>query len=192
MTMPSLIAKYKTHETSVKLKKFYSNMSQAILLSENVNGPAGDWERTFNIRDEEGNRDTQANVSEIKRYFNKYLAPYLKYDKSFKSENEDVVVKLLDGSIFRLWNGGCLVFKYDVNGEKHPNKSAYDQFVFELCPSNMQEYYLGQKGRSFAPSGLSQAVTREKAIESCKIYPDYCASLLIIDNWEFKDDYPWK
>ena len=54
MTMPSLINDMQNREKTARLKKFYSAMSQAVILSEQYNGPAGDWEKGTAERDEDG------------------------------------------------------------------------------------------------------------------------------------------
>ena len=42
LTMPSLIQNSKRQETSARLKKFYSTMSQALIMAELDNGPIKD------------------------------------------------------------------------------------------------------------------------------------------------------
>ncbi len=46
LTMPSLIQNSKRQETSARLKKFYSTMSQALIMAELDNGPIKDWPKT--------------------------------------------------------------------------------------------------------------------------------------------------
>ena len=41
MTLPALIQKYQKQETSARLKKFYTTMNQAIMMSEIDNGVIG-------------------------------------------------------------------------------------------------------------------------------------------------------
>ena len=45
MTMPSLIQNYRKKEATTRIKKFYSMMSQAVLLSTNDNGEPTEWTR---------------------------------------------------------------------------------------------------------------------------------------------------
>lgn len=43
MTLPALIQKYQKQETSARLKKFYTTMNQAIMMSEIDNGDMRYW-----------------------------------------------------------------------------------------------------------------------------------------------------
>ncbi|MFQ8625632.1 MAG: prepilin-type N-terminal cleavage/methylation domain-containing protein [Candidatus Gastranaerophilaceae bacterium] len=82
MTMPALIANSKKTEYSSKLKKFYSVMNQAILMSEQDNGEAGEWLKEGgiegDIKDEDNNPDFGKNSDVILKFVNQYLKPYLK------------------------------------------------------------------------------------------------------------------
>ena len=54
LTLPALIQNHKKSETTARLKKFYSIMSQAVLMSENDNGSIEDWEKAeMDSKDEE-------------------------------------------------------------------------------------------------------------------------------------------
>lgn len=64
MTIPTLIQKTTNLIVETKLKKIYSVMNQAIMLSELDNGPKEKWPA-----DCDGN---------CKTYYEKYLFPYLK------------------------------------------------------------------------------------------------------------------
>ena len=44
MTLPDLIQKYQKQETSARLKKFYTTMNQAIMMSEIDNGDMRYWD----------------------------------------------------------------------------------------------------------------------------------------------------
>lgn len=45
MTLPALVHNYKKQEIEAKIKKFYTNMAQAVKLSEIDNGPAFYWSK---------------------------------------------------------------------------------------------------------------------------------------------------
>ena len=55
MTMPALVNQTNRKQDAAKIKKFYSTMSQAVLLAENEYGSAEDWSVNSAIRDDEGN-----------------------------------------------------------------------------------------------------------------------------------------
>lgn len=195
MTLPSIMHKYKTKEAEARLKKFYSSISQAILLSELENGPSLDWDKTYLVRDADGNFDDEANKNLVLAFFNKYLAPYLKYDRVDDVTKDGLTyirVMLWDGSLMDMKNGSCSDIHFDVNGLSKPNKFGYDQFVFLLCPRDRTATHCGV-GRSFCAYSPVAFPTREKAHKACKeTNPSHCGQLLMYDNFEFKDDYPYK
>lgn len=68
LTIPTLISNYKTKEASVRLKKFYSMMNQAIQLSTLDNGQTSTW--TY--------PGTLADTDSLETFWNVYFAPYLR------------------------------------------------------------------------------------------------------------------
>ena len=75
MTMPSLIQNYRKKEATTRIKKFYSMMSQAVLLSTNDNGEPTEWTR----KAQDGSSDKQSiNAQNAYDFFMTYLAPYIK------------------------------------------------------------------------------------------------------------------
>ena len=138
MTMPSLIQNYRKKEATTRIKKFYSMMSQAVLLSTNDNGEPTEWTR----KAEDGSSDKQSiNAQNAYDFFMTYLAPYIKYvsiDKAIKSDNPadarnyEVRIIFSDSSVVYLHNGGCLDMNYDYNGTKAPNITGKDKFAFTL------------------------------------------------------------
>ncbi len=191
MTMPVLIQNHKKSEASARLKKFYSTMSQAILLSEIENGSAKQWTKVENInKDPDTGKydDTDAVNTEI--YFNKYLKNYLKYLKTEKDEDTNLFkVVLNDGSSFLMRNGNCIDIIFDYNGDKYPNKGGRDQYRFLICPANNAKDYANPE-LSLQTYSSSTDTTREARKYACKSKPTHCSGLLEYDNWTFKSDYP--
>lgn len=68
MTLPALVQKKTNSEVEAKLKKIYSAMNQAILLSEIDNGPKEYWSHSCG-------EDTDI---DCETYYNKYFLKYLK------------------------------------------------------------------------------------------------------------------
>ena len=113
MTLPALIQKQHRKETSVKLKKFYSQMYQAILLAQNQYGEIEYWSRSGNLKDEDAENQGLKNFNETKKYWETYYAPYIKTLKIERSSNSSGVnqnakIYLADGSTLDVWNGGCM------------------------------------------------------------------------------------
>lgn len=202
MTMPVLIANTKKSEYSSKLKKVYSSLSQAILLSETLSGGSSlDWSRTGMIKDEDGENDVELNDQENYNFFMTYFAPVLKYtsiEKGGYIETDDgemfegTKVYLADGIILTFTNGVCFDIVADLNGNKRPNKEGRDIYRFLLCSRENAKNYFGNENQSFGTYAPVRMSSRDDALQKCKEEPAYCSTLLIRDNWEFKDDYPYR
>ena len=198
VTLPTLVQHYKKQRTSARLKKFYSTMQQAILRSEIDNGPSKYWEFQQMAYDESGNIDYDKNQAFTYNFLNKYITPYMNYNKLTEgsytpaSETEEAVEErvtlyLSDGSLIRFYLGNCLDICYDVNGNSLPNNSGQDVFMFLLCFPPQPTARLG-----FQAYNKYRYSDRNQALEACKNTNDICTPLLQYDNWEFKDDYPYK
>ena len=210
ITVPVIMANHKKTETSARLKKFYANMSNAVKLAETEWGT-----------DTTGFKYGNCNYSGNKQFFENYLSKYLNYVRTdelksgntyydslsdglysgFEGLNPQLfVVYLGDGSLF--FNDECpesLV--YDVNGEKGPNRYGRDIFYFFFLAVNENPkltiphfntdnfMFLVNSDGSIYPS-----YTREEKKENCKNKTQIssCTSLIEMDGWEFKEDYPYK
>ncbi len=193
MTLPALIQHYKKQEASAKLKKFYSMMSQAILMSEAHNGPISDWNHPERLADK--NNTIIENPEDRREFFNKYLKPYLKTVKSESTDEKDDTVILSDGSMIHLESGYCTGLLYDINGDKKPNVHGRDRFSFVICSDSFKKTYI-DANHNFGVFYQSYASTksRDELVNECKKEgnSNSCTVLLMYDNWEFKDDYPRK
>lgn len=197
LTMPALIQHYKKQEASVKLKKFYSMLNQAVKMSEIDNGEVENWthNRSLVVNQNNGNKyNEESNKEEVKRFYNTYLKNYIKSISGADAElTPDVEVGrasykviLADGTCFYLRNGACFDIIYDYNGDKLPNKFGRDQFVLLICPA------IPNSLSFFAPNGFDKKRSRDDSITMCKNNAYNCSQLLFRDNWEFKSDYPYK
>ncbi len=116
------------------------------------------------------------------KYFNvlsakRGLWPGTSYREAFE-------VTFADGSIMYLWAGSAMDILIDVNGKKGPNEDGRDCFKFMHYPKQKVKPYIVSGGR---------AHNREKALDVCKRYKAECMPLIMnFDNWEFKDDYPYR
>ena len=156
--MPTLINNYKEKATVNKVKKFYSMMSQAYLLSVKDNEHADSW----NV----GNGENSTTATQLASYFKPYLKiqkdcgtssgclGYTREVKLLKGTNHSVnydtysryyKVILMDGSA--MWFRGastyckstedgisnsCGLIFYDANGTKEPNTVGIDIFEFHI------------------------------------------------------------
>ena len=219
MTMPSLIVNYQKKQTVTQLKKAYSELYQAIKVSEKDYGTIEGWSLDGNLQEQ------------IEDFSSNYLFPNIKILKScIPSSNEcwaDNVLSL--GGVEPLYdnpkNGarasfiaasGYTVYYWlhgtggwfwvDINGLKKPNTIGKDIFVLYLtfsqttsnaCP----EGTLNRVG--FFPLGASCEAIKDRASlldgsnyackknSSLKTAGAYCGALIMFDGWEIKKDYPW-
>ena len=193
MTLPALVQKHKRMEATSKLKKFYSTMSQAVMHSEVDNGKVDYWEKTAMQFDENG--ELLINPEDANKFFNKYLAPYLKYTSANIIENAEelkygqIRINLADGTVIYLNNANCTDIIYDINGDRQPNEQGYDRFVFLICP---KKYNRSPNKQPFSSYIRRQINSREEALNLCRENGGTCSYLLQYDNWEFKEDYPYR
>ncbi|MDD3437467.1 MAG: hypothetical protein PHC64_09985, partial [Candidatus Gastranaerophilales bacterium] len=177
----------------------YTELSQAIKLSEIYNGSASKWD--------------WGTIGNVRPSFDEYWAPYLKiikycetaddcgYDNSNPWKRPNGAPAGL-GAVFPLSrttvvlaNGSILVVvsyagqtgslaKYifvDTNGSKKPNQYGKDGFFFEL-----------EEGKGLMPYRYS-VLTETEINNNCSKNGDggYCSAKLMRDGWQIKNDYPW-
>ena len=194
MTIPNLVQSYKKQVATVRLKKFYSMMSQALVLSEIDNGPLNSWEKNVMEDDFEQNRNLTV------KYFNTYIKPYIKYtniDENPKEgtfiERSAIEIYFADGSSMFVYNGVAFDMHFDINADKGPNVYGKDRFAFLFITDPVT--LKGNNPGFYPHPGRDMSIIsagRDSVLSLCKSYAQYCGTLLKLDNWEFKDDYPYK
>lgn len=203
MTMPSLVANYEKKRTATAVKKAYSELSQALKLAEVDYGDMEywDWPESDDL---DNNR----------KFIDRYITPYYKGITNLKDGNKeaewgggisDTAINFVasNGTIFSMKPIAFRRTTYilaDVNGFKKPNKMGTDMFYFDAIDGKL------------LPDGWEDGLTREMILNgyshngqtyTCKTARSEnddatmnarhaCTSLLMIDGWEFKKDYPWK
>ena len=198
MTMPSLVANYEKKRTATAVKKAYSELSQALKLAEVDYGDMEYWDYPDGY-----------DVEENKAFVNRYITPYYKgvtmlQDGSVPGSISQTGINFIssNGTIFsgKPNNSKAFFVLVDINGFKRPNKMGTDIFYFATSTGKLM------------PDGWEDGLTREMILNgyshnghtyTCKTAKSEsddatlqarhaCTSLLMIDGWEFKKDYPWK
>lgn len=204
MTIPALITNYQKKVTATRVKKAYAELLQAIKLSEAENETIESWDR-----------GTDRSIENTRRFIEKYIMPYY---KGLTLCSEGVTYKCgypvsYDGANYLTLNGTQISFVVsqteilyviiDINGKEKPNILGNDSFYFEI--NEVDSKY------ELRPSGWHNGITKEKIKEGFKDNKGYiytckkiqnkenpnelhrhgCTAWLMIDNWEFKNDYPW-
>lgn len=191
MTIPNLLANYRKKVIENKLKKFYTTMSQAVLMSEIENGPSSDWSLNF------------ASFDNSMNFYNTYLDKYLSKItvKKINEGRQDSIIYLSDGTAFKLSNGACADIEFYINKNKinkiiSEQVAGKDYFSFIICPKNT-EYNGGKPGgfQTASKGSLEQRMNRDYLLEHCKTpFPDgnTCSALIEFDGWKIKENYPYR
>lgn len=204
LVIPTTVAKYQKQETVSRLKKVYSTFSAATTRAITDYGYPTGWDFS--------NGDTAS-------FAEKYITPYLSVlkicgtsdsdDCKFKFTSVSNEFDLSDKYKFILGDGTKVVFPHsnisgtlnyvyvviDINGDKGPNKSGRDVFVF------MYNFALPQAGEENQGRFITVYPVRDRAsnMGSCRADASTsfgsvnygCAALIMKDGWQIKDDYPW-
>lgn len=207
LTIPSLIANYQKKVVVTKLKKFYSTMSQAITLSEIDNGTAKDW--NYNLEGDKFFDNYVKNYfkinteSKTKDFLSNYKMTNLNGTEctsyAWCAFGNNTFITLADGAtlgISKSSSNGTMIIFIDINGHKKPNVMGKDIFIYCISKDlgRLVPYGYGKTG-----VGNGQYSDRNDLIGSTNA--DYacnkdsagiwCSGLIMYDNWEIKDDYPW-
>ncbi|MBR1753953.1 type II secretion system protein, partial [bacterium] len=194
LTIPTLMQKTRQHQTLTAIKKFISTMENAIKLSEVENGETLKWEKGEMLLLENGDVDIESKKNVSTQFFTKYLAPYLKYTGTEYNEEGNLVVTFADGSNMVFNNGSCMDTIFDTNGKKLPNQRGKDIYVYLICTDEASKnLYCASNKRTFCPYDGVHTTNRDYYVYLCsEVDTRYCARLLEMDGYEFKDDYPFK
>lgn len=212
MTIPNLVVIYQKKQTVVRLRKVYSDLNNAVQLSEIDNGPMSTWDfpktATYNYEDIEG-------------FIKTYYLPYFKSAKLYKPDNfNDYTPKQLNGNnvssigaYLQLNNGvhlrffsnipnGYIWILTDINGKSGPNIIGRDIFVFDAyrwLNSNgkykirfwnlvIDTKLADRNDLRYAESGNYSCNPKNTTGHYVGYY---CGALIEYDNWTIADDYPW-
>ena len=187
MTMPTLITNYQKRATVAKLKRAYSVIKQAYLMSYDQVGDL---------------KFSEIRALGKESYFKTYWAPYIQatYCNSFSEcgytsddypwKNTDgetvgtyssltIVFYTNDGFLYGIYFASGYVF-VDINGPKGPNQLGRDVFWFDKVSD--------AKGNNLYPacysdSRISSMCSRNNGV--C------CAEKIRRDGWKITKDYPW-
>ena len=192
ITIPILIQNYKNNVVETRLKKMYSIMNQAIIMSEDNNGNLEEW--NFDNKD----------------FLNTYIIPYLnKTDiKKIDATAKYSGVYLSDGSLIITKNieygaglGANLEYFFypdaknfnfsEFNGRKY---SGSKFFLFRLVYPNSECNPLHKKGFEPYICGLNKSNDPNKdGIYACNkenTYKFYCTYAIQRNGWKIPKDYP--
>ncbi len=215
LTLPSVITNYQKKQTVVQLKKLYSTLSNASGLSQSENGEMREWDNSLINTDIKKYAETY-----YLPYFNRAKVvdwPSNDYTIKNLSGNQNLYSSGREKYVIELSNGQLLIFSQtqmgqhylwifgDINGTKGPNKIGRDIFVFDgtnFTKDSNTRYFVKFWGDSFSRSTLTSPDFEEDIPNnsgySCnkknkygRYSGYYCGELIMQDNWEIRNDYPW-
>lgn len=210
ITMPALVAEHRTKETVAKLKKFYSTIQQAQLMTIKNEGYAADWGIANSLSSGE---NSQIYYNNFKKYLNiqkdcgistNCLPPRLIYkyrngtaSGDFGTTYNFAKAVLADGSIFWIdinhgdcdYNDGttkniCGYIMFDINGYKKPNKMGDDLFYFIV----LQDKIIPEGSGDYTPD------SSDSFESGCYRYGGSCTAWVIYnENMDYKHctDLSW-
>ena len=201
LTLPGLVQNYQKKVTVSRLKVVYSQLNQAIKMSEAKNGEMSGW--NFDELKEDGTNGTKLTEKFVREYIEPYLRTVHKDQLQSSSSPYEYNYYAMDGSLINsnghthysvaLNNGVYLHFnatydisstmdiRVDINGKQRPNTIGKDTFFFDLYP----KFEMRNEG-----------MDRKTLLTLCSKGGDYntqksCGALIQADGWEIKDDHPW-
>ncbi len=214
ITLPTLIQNNKNKEVETKLRKIYSIMNQAILISEKDNGPKEYWSYC-----DFGELTNMENPSECKQHFDKYILPYIKYAKTEEfttAGRYNIAIYFSDGSVLIGKMHPNLVDYYYYPNGKNFKKDEFIKvnddgthvremcgttfFAFEFSPilndTNSKFHYR----KAFEPykRDIKELTVEELTGNNqyaCKKNANYklwCTALIQLNGWKIPKDYPFK
>lgn len=206
MTIPTLIANYQKKVTVTQLKKAYSEISQAIKLSQTQNGEIDNWNFTLSGKD--------FYYLYLRNFFIKHKEiPNSEFKKEYIVENlngticsgevwctqqDSFYVYLNNGAIMGVMSHGNQTnyksITIDINGFKKPNKIGKDFFVYSIIyPDGLVPYGYKTGGISGYFTTLNKKELTNTAEYACNKTKKgiWCSALIMLDNWEITKDYPW-
>lgn len=154
MTMPSLIQEHREKATVARLKKVYSTLNNAMLLSVNEYGPLSDWGLVPGDVDNSGSsliaerlKENMISVKDCKSAGGCFGEDTYKTlgtaNEAFSgAANNFATFVLSDGVSVAIWaaqpgSGDIMV---DVNGKKGPNTTGKDAFWFGIKDTSIVPY----------------------------------------------------
>ena len=200
MTLPVLTAKYRISVVETYLKRFYTNMNQAVKLSVLDNGDTKYW--VF-PDDNDG----------IEEFFNKYFKKYLKIFEA-KPYNGSYIIYFADGSGVQLTSLGhdwcyCLNAKDIIKYSSFDYLKKYSDgkcFRFGFYPtyggSNPDPRYSYVRN-NYYNKGIEPYVRAELTDEDGNVnitssikdlynIAEMYTKLIQLNGWKIPDDYPGK
>ena len=218
LTLPTVVQKHQQKVVATRLKQTYSQLFQAVNLSQVRYGDYKNWAYT-SPAGAEYNPDNLDAVNEeyVMPFFDKYIIPHLKLSAPPKFETIDTLgyslYKTKDGRTYHgfdgekaytceLANGVTLFFGVDSNS----NNKLLNFLIFVDINGKTKPNVLGRDLFLFVVSASDIRIilpygyqySRTDLLNACMTDASlalnknlFCTALIMMDGWEIKKDYPW-
>ena len=219
LTMPAIIANYQKAEALSKLKKVNSVIGQFLQQAEKDYGCLSDWDMVdvintfikpyFNVVSDSSNRNKSTYLASIG--YSTYSSENGGYPRVFRTMSGrefsgydyiDVFFYTADGILYgwgwhqsQMSGRRTMEILVDINGAKRPNIAGKDVFMFDIggayCQTKVLPGHCGGS-QSCNSSGFCKYTRRcSNTGEQCRNGGGGCATKIVEDGWQIKDDYPW-
>ena len=194
MTMPTLITKYQKHVAINRAKQVYSELSQVLQLARVKYGDMDSWEIT--------------SYDAATKYIVDFYKGLTVCKKPGEPQNSDCGMGMSsaapiyatargEGLSFSVGSSGnifgdAIFILVDTDGGKGKNRLGTDVFYFEMKNNRLTSFaWKDDITREELKDGYYSDVFGQTF--ACKEDGNRhaCTSLLMLDGWEMKDDYPW-
>ncbi len=205
LTLPGLIQNHTKTTVETKLKKFYSQINQAILLSESEYGDRDYWYTDANSVETDKDGKPVNGSSTAEKWFNKYIGAHMKVIQTDYDNKGIPTFYFADGTALKMYGRGI--------GDNNTTKGMRDWMFYTTNPEKCLKLYgtdAKSRGRcafAFIFSPTTTAANGKKGFESyqyntggnentikslCKTQGQYCTAVIQMNGWKIPDDYPYK
>lgn len=209
MTMPMVVEKVNKHVVENRLKKFYSAINQAVMMAEADYGDKKIWYSDLAGAQIDKDGKPIPGSSDAEKWFNKYLAPYMKIVKSELLSDGSLIVYFADGSALSADGHTTRDWKfYPGKPDKcsklsNNNKLGICAFYFTFCPACKGIVWTYHTNKGFEPwkyswtdgslEGLKRSCYTGVSRYDASVHGRaFCTAVIEQNNWKIPDDYPYK
>ena len=212
MTMPTLIMQHQKKVFATKVKQTYSLVSNALLSSIAENETPKNWDYGQSVTND-GTADIN-NPEHVKKMIDKYFAPYFKVVESGIEGTRSPYLILSNGTVLTFMTDGNTennIYTPDtlyITASFNGNKSIYNDesrdyarhdvmMVIPIKSNDTKVRFFTWQDNSSNFANVDRDKLKNQAKFGCNENIDKrlrwnCGALIQYDNWEIKDDYPWR
>lgn len=205
MTLPALIQNHRNSVVETRLKKFYSAINQAVVMAENDYGDKKEWYEDLTGAEIDNDGNPIPGSSELEKWFNKYLMPYLIEVKTETLSDGTFMVYFSDGSALATISAGRGRdwYFYPSNPEKCMSRTQEKangicRFVFSFKPVGDEYSWKYHLDKGFEPAKYRWDGSSENLYKGCSdkisdgILHGHCTALIQYNGWKIPKDYPFR